>query len=176
MLEKYPYIDYITICGIGEPTLNTDIGSIIRQIKDLYPYYKLALITNSTTLHDLDLCEAILLCDLIMPSLDAASQKVFEKINRPHKDLQISQIIESLIAFRQKFKNQLWLEIFFLENINDTENELKLLKEACLKIKPDLIQINSLDRNGLFDWVKKMPQKRLQEIKAFFEPLQAVIV
>ena len=175
-IEQNPEIDYLTLCGIGEPTLHIEIGQLIRYIKANYPNYKLCLITNSTTLIHTELHDDLALCDLIMPSLDAVSQEVFEKINRPHKDLDPQKIIESLILFREKYSGLLWLEIFFLEGINDTVEELTLLKDACQKIKPDLVQLNSLDRNGLFDWVKKMPHNRLVEIQEFMKPLLTRIV
>ena len=170
-LKDKPKLDYITFSGLGEPTLNSDIGEIIKIIKDSWGEYKLCLITNSTLLSD-DLSA----CDLIMPSLDAVSDDVFQKINRPHNNLKPNEMIDSLITFRKKFKNQMWLEIFFIEGINDTEKELILLKTACEKIAPDKIQINSLDRPGIFSWVKKVPPKRLSVIQDYFKPLNTVIV
>ena len=170
-LKNKPKLDFITFSGLGEPTLNSDIGKIIKKIKSDWSEYKLCLITNSTALED-----ELLLCDLIMPSLDAVSDEVFQKINRPHTALKPNEMIESLIKFRQKFKNQMWLEIFFLEGVNDTESELALLKTACEKINPDKIQINSLDRPGVVNWVKKVSPERQKIIQDYFKPLNAVII
>jgi len=175
-LQASPKLDYITFSGIGEPVLHSGIGEIIRYIKQNWPQYKLCLITNSTLLTDEGLHDDLALCDLTMPSLDAVSDDVFQKIDRPFRDLRTSDIIDGLTRFRKKSVNQMWLEIFFIEGLNDTADELALLKQACEKISPDKIQINSLDRRGLFDWVKKMPEKRLHEIKDFFKPLIAEIV
>ena len=175
-IKENPDIDYITLCGIGEPTLYKCIGKLIQHIKATYPSYLLCLITNSTMIVDNELQDDLLLCDLIMPSLDAVSPEVFQKINRPHIDIDLSKMIEALIKFREKYPGQLWLEIFFLEGINDTLEELTLLKETCQKIKPDLVQLNSLDRNGLYDWVKKIPYNRLLEIQDFMKPLDTRIV
>ena len=175
-LKLNPDTEYITICGTGEPTLHRELGSLIQHIKTKYPQYKLCLVTNSTMFIHHELHEYIALCDLIMPSLDAVSTDVFQKIDRPHPDLLPSKIIEALIEYRVKYQNTMWLEIFFLEGINDTNEELTLLREACQKIEPDLIQLNSLDRNGLYEWVKKVPQKRMLEIKEFFLPLPTMIV
>ena len=175
-INENPEVDYLTLCGIGEPTLYKYIGKLIRHLKTNYPSHKLCLITNSTLFGQSELHADLLLCDLIMPSLDAVSEAVFQKINRPHKELNLPQIIEGLISFRKQYFGLLWLEIFFLEGINDTIEELSLLKEACLRIKPDLVQLNSLDRSGLFDWVKKMPHKRMVEIQEYMEPLATRIV
>ena len=176
ILETKPKLDYITFSGIGEPTLHSDIGEIIKYLKINHHEYKVCLISNSTMLVDETIHNDLTFCDLIMPSLDAVSDDVFRKIDRPFKDIKPKDIIEGLIAFRKKFKNQMWLEIFFLEGINDTPPELLLLKEACVRIKPDKVQINSLDRTGTEDWVKKVNQERLIEILEYFKPLNAEIV
>jgi len=175
-IREHQHIDYITLCGTGEPTLNLEIGQIIQKIKTHWPQYRLCLITNSTLLIDENLHQDLLPCDLIIPSLDAVSEPIFQTISRPHPQLMIKEIIEGLINFRQKFKNQIWLEIFFIEGINDTPAELALFKETCLRINPDLLQINSLDRNGTLDWVAKLPIQRLQEIQDYFFPFPTMII
>jgi len=175
-LASKPAIDYITFSGLGEPTLNSDIGYLIREIKARWSSYKLCLITNSTLLTDETLRNEVALCDVIIPSLDAVSEEVFCKINRPYSTLKATDIVNSLIALREVCKNQMWLEIFFIEGVNDTITELTLLKEACLKIQPDVVHLNSLDRHGTEAWVKKIPLKRLQEIIKLFQPIHTQIV
>ena len=176
ILNKKPAIDFITFSGIGEPTLHSEIGDIISFIKTNWSEYKLCLITNSTTLIDESIHNDLLSCDLIMPSLDAVSDDVFQRIDKPFQTLKISDIIDGLVSFREKFNNSMWLEIFFLEGLNDTVQEIDLLKTACERIKPDKIQINSLDRAGVEGWVKKMSLSRLQEIKEYFKPMSVEIV
>jgi len=175
-LVACPTLNYITFSGLGEPTLNSHIGEVISEIKRRFPQYKLCLITNSTLLGDASLCDTLLPCDLIMPSLDAVSPEVFEKINRPHPSLSPADMVNSLISFRKIYKNQIWLEIFLIEGINDSVSELSLLKEACLLIKPDKIHLNSLDRHGTEDWVKKVRFERLVEVREFFKPMEAEIL
>ncbi|MCL1827023.1 MAG: radical SAM protein [Candidatus Cloacimonetes bacterium] len=169
-------IEYLTLCGTGEPTLHADIGQLIKFIKKEYPQYKLCLISNSTMFTDDELLQDIALCDLVMPSLDAVSQQVFREIDRPHPDLDISKIITSLIKFSSIYQGEMWLEIFFLEGVNDTEAELSMLKDVCSQIKPDIVQINSLDRKGIYQWVRKVSEKRLLEIQEFLKPCNAKIV
>ena len=167
-LKTKPNIDYITFSGKGEPTLHSGIGEIINYIKTDWKSYKLCLITNSSMLYNESIYNDLSKCDLIMPSLDAATQNIFEIINKPEKTIHIDNIINSLINFRTVFKNQLFLEIFIIENINDTLEELALLKTICKKIKPDKICLNTLDRNPVKSWVKKASDIKLLEIKNFF--------
>ena len=83
-----------------------------------------------------------------MPSLDAATNKVFRKINRPHPRLAVDRMVDGLIRFREEFSGRLWLEIFIVPGLNDNKAELKALKLGIEKISPDLIQLNTLDRPG----------------------------
>ncbi len=163
-LAKKPELDYITFSGSGEPTLHSKIGQIVNFIKENYPSYKLALLTNSTLFTDNTLIKEVQNIDLIIPSLDSASQEIFQKINRPHKNIYINKIIEGLVKLRQSHRGQIWLEIFIIPGLNDNNKELNLLKEAVSKINPDKIQLNTLDRPGTENWVKAARRNKLKEI------------
>nr|MDK2850439.1 hypothetical protein [Candidatus Cloacimonadota bacterium] len=167
-MQNRPHLDYITFSGAGEPTLNSSIKDIIQYIKTKYPEYKLALLTNGVLLTDDDLLTEILPCDLILPSLDAASQEVYEKVNRPKPGLKVEDQIQALVKLRQKYPGQIWLEVFIVPGITDTESELNLLRKAIGKASPDLVQLNSLDRPGTEEWVKPATTERLKEIKKYF--------
>ncbi len=167
-ISNNPKLDYVTFSGSGEPTLFNRIGELIDYIKSNYPEYKLALITNSVLLTDKSLSKELIKLDLIMPSLDAVSKETFDIINRPEESINVDEVLKSLIDFRSNFSGQIWLEIFFIEGMNDTDSELKLLADAIKLIKPDRVQLNSLDRPGVESWVKAMSQERLEYIKDYF--------
>lgn len=166
-MKDKPHLDYITFSGAGEPTLNSSIKEIIPYIKSTYPDYKLALLTNGVLLNDEEVLEEILPCDVILPSLDAASQEIYEKVNRPQSGLLVSDQIAGLIKLRQRYAGQIWLEVFIVPDITDTLGELKLLRDAIKEISPDLVQLNSLDRPGAEEWVTAASTKRLKEIKNY---------
>ncbi len=166
-LKADPHLDYITFSGAGEPTLYSSIDQIIRHIKAKYPQYKLALLTNGTLLNDDQVLQDILPCDLILPSLDAASDEVYQKVNRPHPDLKAKDLIKGLIKLRQLYAGEIWLEVFIVPGITDTNEELGLLRDAIAEIAPDLVQLNSLDRPGAEEWVEAANPQRLKEIRSF---------
>ena len=175
-LSENPNLDYITFSGAGEPTLNSSIGKIIQFLKANYPTYKTALITNSLLFESEILRKEVENVDLILPSLDAASQDVFQKINRPVVNIKIENVINGLALFNKVFKGEMWLEFFVLQGINDMENELIAVKKAIEKIKPDKIQINTLDRPGTQANLNTASYTRLLEIKDFFKPFTVEIV
>ncbi|MCC7556154.1 MAG: radical SAM protein [Methanoculleus marisnigri] len=147
-LAKGPDLDYITFAGSGEPTLHSGIGEIISFIKDRYPRYRVAVLTNSALFTDPDVRTALMPADLVVPSLDAVSEEVFSKINRPCRGLTAEQVLEGLLDFAREYTGEVRLEVFIVPGINDTEDEIRRLKDAVAAIRPDRVQVNTLDRPG----------------------------
>ncbi|PKN71792.1 MAG: radical SAM protein [Candidatus Cloacimonetes bacterium HGW-Cloacimonetes-3] len=167
-LQNKPQLDYITFSGAGEPTLNSGLGQIVSYIKENYPAYKLALLTNGVLFNDPRVRKEVMGCDIVLPSLDAASQAVFQKINRPHSALNLDVIIEGLVKFRREYMGKIWLEVFLIPGINDGETELCAMRDAIRQINPDLVQLNSLDRPGTEAWVKPLSLSAIKQVRRFF--------
>jgi len=164
-----PDPDYITFSGSGEPTLNIYIGEILQFIKQNKPDIPVAVLTNGTLFYDKNVRAAIINADVVLPSFDAATEDIFQKINRPAEDLSIDKYIQGLIDFRKEFKGKIWLEIFILPGFNDTENELTELKKVILKIKPDSIQLNTLDRPGTVPNLRGATREELKWVIDFWK-------
>ncbi len=81
--ENNPVPDYITFSGSGEPTLNSRIGDVLHVIKSHFHNIPTAVLTNGTLFSQKQVREDIKAATVIIPSLDAATEKVFRKINRP---------------------------------------------------------------------------------------------
>jgi wyosine [tRNA(Phe)-imidazoG37] synthetase (radical SAM superfamily) len=175
-LSATPQLDYITFSGAGEPTLNSGIGQVIRHIKENYSQYRLALITNATLFYDSQLRAEIAPIDLVMPSLDAVTDLIFRKLNRPQSKLTVEAMIDGLIAFRQESAAEMWLEIFLSPGLNDSDEELTKLKQACQKINPDRVQLNSLDRPGVKAKLRAMSKAEMERVVAFLQPLPVEII
>jgi len=135
--------DYLTFAGSGEPTLSIDLGEIIRSAKKIIDV-PVAVITNSVLLTDQRGRQEVALADVVLPSLDAATQKTFCAINRPPSGLMIKDIIEGLIDFRKEFAGEIWLEVMLVRGINDHEAEL--ISKMADSVQPDRIQINTIVR------------------------------
>ncbi len=175
-LSGSPPPDYVTFGGSGEPTLHSGLGRIIKHLKERFPSQKLALLTNSTLLGDRGLREEILPCDLILPSLDAVTDKVFREINVPVAGIDCAGIIDALIALSAEYHGQMWLEVFIAPGINDTDSEIVLFKEAIARINPARVQLNSLDRKGTCETLAPAPIELLDGIARRLEPLPVEIV
>lgn len=163
--------DYMTFSGSGEPTLNTRIGDVIQAVKAKYPKQKIAVLTNSTLLFKEEVQDALLGADLVIPSLDAVSIEAFERILNPHPSLRPKQVIDGIISFSRRYRGMLVIEFFVVPGVNDTDTELSLIRETCMKIQPAAVQINYLDRPGAFDWVKPVDDDILQHVEKALEGL-----
>ncbi|MBW2248384.1 MAG: radical SAM protein [Deltaproteobacteria bacterium] len=164
-----PRPDYITFSGSGEPTLNSSIADVLHFIRNHIHDIPVAVLTNGTLLSVKQVREDIKDAALVIPSLDAATDKIFRKINRPYLRLKIDSIIDGLVRFRKEYSGQIWLEIFIVPGMNDTEHELTALKQAIEKIGPDQVQLNTLDRPGPVSTVHAATRQELEHIIHFWQ-------
>lgn len=134
--------DYITFVGEGEPTLCKDLGWLIEKSKE---FGKVAVITNGSLLFDEDVRNELAECDVVIPSLDAADQKTFLRINRPVR-LSIDKIIEGMIEFRKIFRNELSIEVMLVKDYNDSNAVLSKIKNALERINPDKVYLMTFTR------------------------------
>lgn len=159
--------DWVTFSGSGEPTLNSGIGEIIKGIRTLTDI-PICVITNGTLLWDPQVRLDIIDADAVMPSLDSAIEETFRKVCQPHHDLKIGKIIDGLADFRKMYNGKIWLEILFMEGINDSPEELEELREIVKRILPDSIQLNTVVRPPAESFAKPLSRERLEEIRYFF--------
>ncbi len=174
--SRNPDPDYITFSGSGEPTLNTCIGEVLTFIKQKRPRIPVAVLTNGTLLNDPQVRDALMAADVVLPSLDAATEPVFKKINRPHANLTLKTHLTGLMTFRNMFKGRFRLEVFILPGYNDHEDELKALKKVIHELNPECIQLNTLDRPGTVTDLKGASFEELQRIAQYLDPGAAEII
>jgi len=79
----------------------------------------------------------------------------------------LHKIIDGLIELRKEFRGEIWLEVFIVPSLNDTNDELQKIKNAIEKIKPNKTQLNTLDRPGTENWVMPAKKEDLEKIASF---------
>lgn len=152
-------IDFITFVGSGEPCLYKDLKYLILKAKELSTK-PTCVITNGSLMYDSDVKEALMLADVVLPTLDAGEEKSFIKINRPHPRIKYDTMVQGLIDFRKEYDGKFWIEIMVMKGINDSKEELLKIKEKIDLIKPDRIDINVPIRPPVEKWVK-IPDKNI---------------
>ena len=175
-LDHNPDPDHITITGSGEPTLNSRFEDFVDFAKKIRPNIPLAVLTNGTLMNDPEVRRALLKVDLVLPSLDAATEMAFLKMDRPDSSLKIKEYIDGLVAFRKEFSGKIWLEVFITPGYNDDKENLIAFKEAFQKIQADSIQLNTLDRPGLVKNIRSATRQELQNIIDFWQLDNVIII
>ena len=155
--------DYVTFSGSGEPTLHIGIGEIITRLKKVLEV-PVAVITNGSLLWQADVRRSLLLADLVIPSLDVASENLFNSVNRPHHSLNFHQMVEGLVTFRNDFPGKYWLEIFFVKGINTAPEDIERLAGIIRRIGPDRVQLNTVVRPPVESFARPVPDAALKEL------------
>ncbi len=166
--------DFITIAGSGEPTLNSRLGELIDGIKKITDI-PVAVLTNGTLLYKEDVRADCAKADVVIPSLDAGDEQTFQKVNRPHKDISIENLISGLCTFRDEFAGQIWLEVFFAEGLNTGTEQIAKIKNAIELIRPDKVQLNTAVRPTAEADIKRLDAEKLQAIAARIGPKCEVV-
>ena len=142
-----PELDFITLAGSGEPTLNQGMGGIIRRLKELTAI-PVAVLTNGALLHLPEVRRELKAADLVLPSLDAARDQAFQAVNRPLPGYPLSRLLQGLEAFRREYPGPIWLEVLLLKGLNDSQEDLEALRRALRTLAPDKVQLNTMVRPG----------------------------
>ena len=165
--------DYITFSGSGEPTLSLDLGNISKAIKEDLKYKgKICLITNSLLLANQEVIKELEYIDLIVPTLNTLKQDIFEKIVRPDYRTSVDEIKKGFINLNNSnYKGKIWIEIFILENINDSEENFIEIANFLNSenIRYDKIQLNTIDRVGAEQDLKAISFDKILKAKKILE-------
>jgi len=167
--------DYITLAGSGEPTLHAGIGRLIREIKNLTDI-PVAVITNGSLLWLPEVQESLADADLVVPSLDAGSEDMFNYVNRPHSQIPFDQMLNGLREFRRSFRGRYWLEVFLLSGVTTVESRVQALRDCIEAISPDKVQVNTVVRPPAEGYAMPVPRDQLAQIARQLHPQTEVIV
>jgi wyosine [tRNA(Phe)-imidazoG37] synthetase (radical SAM superfamily) len=157
-------IDWITFVGSGEPTLHASLGAMIRKLKTK-TQLPIAVITNGSLLHLPEVRQELLAADAVLPTVDAATDVLYRKINRPMPELNYDQFIEGIVAFRNEYRGKLWVEVMLVEGLNDSEAALQDLAVVLKRIRPDEVHLNSPTRPPCEPWVKPVDEATLDRAR-----------
>jgi wyosine [tRNA(Phe)-imidazoG37] synthetase (radical SAM superfamily) len=166
--------DFITLAGSGEPTLNLDLGRIIREIKSLTGI-PVAVLTNGALLFLPEVRRDLSAADVVLPSLDAAIEETWRAINRPLPELTLELLLQGLSDFRREYPGQIWLEVLLLKGLNDAATELAALSRVLKGLAPDKVQLNTAVRPGVEAWARALNREELAAAAAALGPRVEII-
>jgi wyosine [tRNA(Phe)-imidazoG37] synthetase (radical SAM superfamily) len=166
--------DYITLSGAGEPTLHSRLGEIIEHIQAM-SNVRVAVLTNGSLLWQKGVREELALADVVMPSLDAGDELLFQAVNRPHPEITLEKLVLGLEQFRREFTGQYWLEVLLLAGHTAPPAHVQKIAEWVRRIQPDRVQLNTAIRPPTEEFAVPVSQARLTELARLFSPKAEVI-
>lgn len=171
--SRMEQVDVVTVTASGEPTLHSGLGRILKHLKETTGK-PVAVLINGTNLDDpevvADLCQA----DVVVPSLDAALENSFRRLNRPALCIDMQKMIDGLVDFSKVFSGELWLEVLIAEGINDTPEDLDAIKDVIGRMQLSRVQLNTVVRPPLENFAKPLSPERLAEIAKSFSLVPGV--
>ena len=166
--------DYITLAGSGEPTLYSRIGEVVAGIRAMTDT-PIAILTNGSLLWQEEIRRELLDVHLVVPSLDAGNAATFAAVNRHHASIDFDAMVEGLVAFRKEYTGRYQLEVFLLAGVNDSDAEVADIISCVERIRPDLVQLNTVTRPPADGDALPVPKTRMEEIAAMFPAPTEVI-
>ncbi|HHY70989.1 MAG TPA: radical SAM protein [Thermoanaerobacterales bacterium] len=138
--DKGDKIDYLTFVSDGEPTLDINLGNEIDALKPLG--IKIAVITNSSLIWREDVRCELAKADWVSLKVDAVTDGIWRKIDRPHGKLCHEDIFDGMMRFSENYKGYLATETMLVKEINDSEDELGKIADFLSNLKPDKAYIS----------------------------------
>ncbi|MCU0559665.1 MAG: radical SAM protein [Desulfobacterales bacterium] len=166
--------DFVSLAGSGEPTLHAGIGEVVQGIKRM-TRVPVAVITNGSMLWSLDVQASLMEADLLLPSLDAGDAGLFQQVNRPHSKIEFEAMVNGIAEFTRRFRKPVWLEVFLLEGVTGTPEEVQRLADRIRHIRPAKVQLNTVSRPPSEEGARSVPPERLAALAALFDPAAEVI-
>lgn len=155
--ESVP-VDSITFSGNGEPTINPDFASIvdvtIRLRDKFYPSAKISVLSNATMLGNDKVLDALMKVDNPILKIDASSDELIAKINKPQGSYSLDKVVEKMRTFNGDFVLQ---TMFLKSDAFDAQKNGALERwiEIVRELKPREVMVYTIDR--------ETPDKSLQK-------------
>lgn len=140
-------VESITVCGNGEPTLYPQLAEVIvaaKELRDRYlPQARLAILSNSSTVGDPVVREALNLLDLKIMKFDAGSEEMFQELNHPSAPIYMGDIVTGL----KELKNIILQSLFVQGRVTNADpDSVELWAEKVREIRPLGVQVYTLER------------------------------
>ncbi|MGC8691407.1 MAG: radical SAM protein [Thermoplasmata archaeon] len=158
-------IDYLTFVPDGEPTLDINLENEIKMLKDIG--IKIAVITNSSLIHDEDVRNSLYLTDFVSLKIDSVINDIWKRVNVPHRNLILDEILSGIVKFSKNYHGNLATETMLIRDFNDShfEETARFIGE----INPDISYISVPTRPPAYDFVKIPDEKRVIEAYEIFK-------
>jgi len=158
--------DILTFVPDGEPTLDANLGRAIDLLRPLG--VPVGVISNGALLDRDDVRADLAKADWVSLKVDAVWDPVWRKINRPRRELRLTDILAGARAFAEAFSGTLVTETMLLADINDADDHLADLADVVARLKPDAAYLSIPTRPPAETWVRRPDESRLNRAYQMF--------
>lgn len=173
-LSNHKNIDVITFTANGEPTLYPKLSTLIDEVDKIKGDIKTLILSNGANIYEENIANTLTKIDIVKLSLDCVTLSCFKKLDRIDDSIDCSKIVDGMIDFRRIHKKQLITETLFVKTLNDSQEEIDKIYEALKLIKPNRVDIGTIDRPPAYD-VKPVSYETLLHIANTFKNLPVTI-
>jgi wyosine [tRNA(Phe)-imidazoG37] synthetase (radical SAM superfamily) len=111
-------VDYLTFVPDGEPTLDRHLAEAIDALKPLG--LPVAAISNASLIWRPEVREVLAHADWVSLKVDSVDEATWRRINRPHPELRLTDILDGIRAFATDFRGTLASETLLVAGVNDS--------------------------------------------------------
>jgi wyosine [tRNA(Phe)-imidazoG37] synthetase (radical SAM superfamily) len=157
-------INFLTLVPDGEPTLDSNLVSIIKGLKTFGIH--IAVISNASLIDREEVQQALSLADWVSLKVDAVSETDWRQINRPNRHLSLHSILRGIQYFRDHFQGEIVTETMLVSGLNDSETAIQNLASYLKKLSPNKAYLSIPTRPPAESWVMPPDVGRLEGVLA----------
>ena len=165
--EKGESIDYLTFVPDGEPTLDINLGQEIQLIKSLG--IKIAVIANASLVDQEQVRENLKEADLVSLKVDSVEEKIWRRVNHPHRNLCLKSVLEGMLKFSEGFRGKIITETMLIKNINDSSQNIERVANFLSQLKPSRSYLSLPIRPPAERWVQAPPEEIVNQSYYLFK-------
>ncbi len=152
-LRRVDGVDYVSFVPDGEPTLDTMLGKSLELLKTRLGV-RTAVLTNASLLWMREVREDLAYADVVSVKVDAGSEDVWRRIDRPHPALVFDRVVEGILLFRDEYRGRLISETMLVRGVNDSLESLEETAGLIAEIRPAKAYIMVPVRPPAEPWVR----------------------
>jgi len=165
-------LDYLTFVADGEPTLDSQLGATITQLRPLG--IKIAVVTNASLIDRADVRETLLRADWVSLKVDTVHPRMWLNINRPAA-LQLENILTGIREFATQFCGTLTTETMLVRMLNDSPDQVEAVARFVAELKPSIAYLAVPTRPPAEPWVEPPTEEDLNRAYQIFRQQYAAV-
>lgn len=166
-LNRNEHINYLTFVPDGEPTLDINLGREIELLKPLG--IKIAVISNASLMWREDVRSDLLEADWVSMKVDAVTETLWRRVNRPHGALEHKSVLEGMKAFAEIFKGELATETMLIKGLNDGGKEVEKIADFLKDLRPEKAYVALPTRPPAEKWAKPADEWAINRAYQIFD-------